>query len=272
MPYPGAQVAGCAKVALEGTPVIAFPPAMLKTSGSKFKLHAAGKRTLFVELREEAQQEQEPGMLGYYTLSDIPALVSWLDSGSANDFDLAEDIFQAFQPYMQHKLKQNEVRASAKRAMGNYASFNAEPVSFESSIFANADLGSHIAMPLLCPATKGTWLNASSAEICVLILMSLLPDWMYVTHKLHHYSPHGDPCTRDIARHSCDSQHFKLQATSDESSSDIHGDEDGFASVQPEPDFTSLLRSEILSWFEAVRFWEKRINWLQVCYEHNVHT
>lgn len=44
--------------------------------------------------------------------------------------------------------------------------------------------------------------------------------------------------------------------------------EDGYSAVQPEADFAVVLRHEILSWFGAVRFWEKSSNWLQVVFIH----
>ena len=59
-----------------------------------------GKRFLFVELRDVGQPEEQPGSWGWYPLSEIPALVKWLDGGSQAEFELAEDIYQAFRPYM----------------------------------------------------------------------------------------------------------------------------------------------------------------------------
>lgn len=66
---------------------------------SEAKLHA-GKPSVFVEVRHEGLTEEQPGTWGFYTLSKIPQLVSWLDTGSQNEFELAENIYQAFQPQM----------------------------------------------------------------------------------------------------------------------------------------------------------------------------
>lgn len=65
---------------------------------------------LFVERRMHGQAEEKPGTLGWYTLPEIPAVVQWLDTGSADQFDLAEDIYQAFQPYIQPSQALHEVR------------------------------------------------------------------------------------------------------------------------------------------------------------------
>ncbi len=67
-------------------------------SGSIDATITAGKQSLFVEVRTEALPEGQPGVWGYYPLSQITALVNWLDTGSQNEFELAENIYQAFQP------------------------------------------------------------------------------------------------------------------------------------------------------------------------------
>ena len=69
----------------------------------------AGKRILFAEQRAEGQAEGQPGTWGWYALPQIPMLVQWLDSGSQNEFDLAEDIYQAFRPYFRPDTHDPEV-------------------------------------------------------------------------------------------------------------------------------------------------------------------
>ena len=60
----------------------------------------AGVDRLFVETRADGDEEQ-PGIWGYYTIADIPALLQWLESGSSQEQELAEDLFAAYQPQLQ---------------------------------------------------------------------------------------------------------------------------------------------------------------------------
>lgn len=53
-----------------------------------------------MEVRERDHPEAVPGSWGWYPLTDIPQVVQWLDSGSTAEKDLAEDVFQAFQPHI----------------------------------------------------------------------------------------------------------------------------------------------------------------------------
>lgn len=71
-----------------------------------------GKQALFVEVRDEGLPEGHPGIWGYYPLSQIPSLVNWLDTGSQNEFELAENIYQAFQPQMYEDAEQEVVISS----------------------------------------------------------------------------------------------------------------------------------------------------------------
>ena len=60
----------------------------------------AGVDRLFAETRAAGDEEQ-PGMWGYYTIAKIPALLQWLESGSSQEQELAEDLFAAYQPQLQ---------------------------------------------------------------------------------------------------------------------------------------------------------------------------
>ena len=70
-----------------------------------------------METRADGEEEQ-PGVWGYYTIADIPALLQWLESGSSQEQELAEDLFAAYQPQLQAVKLAEKARVSFTDLVG----------------------------------------------------------------------------------------------------------------------------------------------------------